>query len=131
MTGDPRQRGREFEDWSQPYSLQLCSAAEGEEDAVQGSSEGRSTEAGDEDASNCRMSDDRLSTIPEEEESSHTDTGEEAVTDYLSHSDEQFQRILEATGKQYNQFMEGTVPEYDSDSEDPADESIYRTPLSM
>ena len=108
----------------------MCSAAGGEEDATPDPSGSSIVEVGDGDASNSRLSDSRLSTIPEEEEGSDTDTGEEALNDDLSHSDEQFQRILDATSTQYGQFLEGAVPE-DMSDEDPVDESVYRTPLTM
>ena len=68
---------------------------------------------------------DRFSTIPEEDESQS-----ESIHDYLSHSDEQFQSILDSTATHCSQFLEGSIPEDDSDS-DQVDESVYRTPLSL
>ena len=128
VTGDLDTIGRvrlykEFPDWEQLYSLQLFSSAETdlEADSV-GGYEVRETGNGEPDVIEAT---DQLSTIPEEGESF-----DESLCDYLSHSEEQFQRILEQTTAHYSEFLEGAVPESNSDEEF-LDDSVYRTPLSL
>ena len=91
---------KEFDDWEQLLSLQLLSTTELDtvEDAPDASGTSKGEASVDGDAS-------RLSTIPEEIES----VGE-SISDYLSHTVEEFQRVLESTQLHCSQFLEGSVP---------------------
>ena len=138
VTGDAGQCGRirlseEYSDWPQLYSLQLFSTPEGELDTTPGASSGtpmgETTDQADGGASeDGSVSGGRLSTIPEGDDTGD-DTPRETLRDYLSHSDEYFQKLLEDTVTHHSQYMEGSVPDAASDEE--VDDSLYRPCLPV
>ena len=113
---------KEFEDWEQLYSLQLLGSDDLDYEPQESSTDSIGTTQGD--YANA-SSEGRLSTISEED-----DSGDEHLSEYLSHSDEQFQSVLEGIRVHYNDLLENAIEADDLDG-DHLDEAMYRTPLSL